>query len=79
MRLKSFFLLPVLFSAAACGPRDGEYTIHLFTTNDVHGTYFDSTYVSERTRPSLMAVSHYVDSVRAASVEENVIFIDILF
>lgn len=76
MRLKSFFLLPVLFSAAACGPRDGEYTIHLFTTNDVHGTYFDSTYVSERTRPSLMAVSHYVDSVRAASGEENVIFID---
>ena len=76
MRLNSFFLLPVLFSAAACGPRDGEYTIHLFTTNDVHGTYFDSTYVSERTRPSLMAVSHYVDSVRAASGEENVIFID---
>lgn len=76
MRLNSFFLLPVLFYAAACGPRDGEYTIHLFTTNDVHGTYFDSTYVSERTRPSLMAVSHYVDSVRAASGEENVIFID---
>lgn len=76
MKLKTVFLLPVLLSAAACGPRDGEYTIHLFTTNDVHGTYFDSTYVSDRTRPSLMAVSHYVDSVRRAVGPENVLFID---
>ncbi len=56
--------------------KDGEYELHLFTTNDVHGTYFDSTYVSSRTKNSLMAVSHYVDSVRTAIGSENVIFVD---
>ncbi len=76
MGLKNFFLLPVLLFAAACGPRDGVYTVHLFTTNDVHGTYFDSMYVSADTRPSLMAVSHYVDSVRAAVGRGNVLLVD---
>lgn len=76
MRIKTLAFLSVILPAAACGPEDGEYTIHLFTTNDVHGTYFDSTYVDGRTRQSLMAVSHYVDSMRNAAGEDNVILID---
>ncbi len=65
-----------LCSACSSGPKDGEYELHLFTTNDVHGTYFDSTYVTDKTRPSLFAVAHYVDSVRAAIGEDKVVFVD---
>ena len=62
--------------ASCCGPKDGTYTFTLLTTNDVHGCYFDSTYVGDRTKNSLLAVSHYADSIRNAVGEENVILID---
>lgn len=66
-----------IVSLCSCGPKDGEYSFQLFTTNDVHGTYFDSVYVAGKdTRPSLLAVSHYVDSVRNAVGEQNVLLID---
>lgn len=61
----------------ACGPKDGEYTFHLYTTNDVHGRYFDSLYVAGKpVQSSLLAVSHYVDSVRTAEGAENIVLID---
>lgn len=63
-------------TAACCGPEDGIHTVKLLTTNDVHGTYFDSTYVDTQTRPSLLAVKWYADSVRAASGADNVILLD---
>lgn len=69
-------LFCLLCTVAACGPRDGEYTFHLLTTNDVHGRYFDSLYVDGGTRESLLAVSSHVDSVRAAVGKENVILVD---
>ena len=71
-----YVFLPVLALSACCGPEDGTYRLQLFTTNDVHGRYFDSLYVSDGTRQSLYAVSHYVDSVRTADGAENVIFVD---
>ena len=58
------------------GPRDGDYVIQLLTTNDVHGTYFDSTYVGDGVRPSLCAVKTVVDSVRAVAGADNVVFVD---
>ena len=44
----------------SCGRtlKDGEYTLTVLSTNDVHGTWFDSTYVDSRTKPSLMAVKY---------------------
>lgn len=64
-------------SAVSCsGPKDGTYTFQLFTTNDVHGCYFDSVYVGNRTRNSLLAVSAYVDSVRNAVGKDKVILVD---
>lgn len=74
----------ILFAAAAAlalvsacsSPKDGVYTVKLLTTNDVHGTYFDSTYVDTQTRPSLCAVKWYADSVRNASAEDAVILLD---
>lgn len=61
---------------SACGPKDGEYTFRLLTTNDVHGHYFDSLYVSEGTSGSLMSVAWYADSIRVADGAENVILLD---
>ena len=61
---------------SCCGPEDGEYTFRILTTNDVHGHYFDSLYVSDATAPALTNVSWYVDSIRTAAGKENVILID---
>lgn len=68
----------MLMAAAmlSCGPKDGEYTFHLITTNDVHGHYFDSSYVEASVRPSLVSVSAYVDSLRGLWGSENVILVD---
>lgn len=72
-------LLPILLlSVVSCGvkPVDGEHTLHLFTTNDIHGCYFDSLYVGNDTRPSLLAVSRLVNSAREEYGADNVILID---
>ncbi len=73
-------LLPLFavmaFLASCSGPKDGEYTFRLLTTNDVHGRYFDSLYVADRTSPALTNISWYVDSIRVADGAENVILID---
>ena len=79
MKIRQYLMMAaVALLAMACrrGPKDGEYTLTVLSTNDVHGTWFDSTYVDNRTRPSLMAVKHYVDSVRTADGAENVLLID---
>ena len=70
------FILPALLAAACCGPKDGEYSFHILTTNDIHGTYFDSTYVDGRTQNSMLAANYFVDSVRTAAGKDNVILID---
>lgn len=51
-------------------------TLHILTTNDVHGRYFDSTYVGQKLSKSLQNISWYVDSVRNAVGEENVLLLD---
>lgn len=61
---------------SSCRPRNGTRELHVLSTNDVHGAWFDSTYVGDRTRPSLLAVSWYVDSIRAAVGKKNVLLID---
>lgn len=71
--LKWFALALIL---TACGPKDGIHTLHLLTTNDVHGRWFDSTYVKKGSRQSLMAVNYYVDSIRKADGPDNVLLID---
>jgi 2',3'-cyclic-nucleotide 2'-phosphodiesterase/3'-nucleotidase len=63
--------------AVACSARvDGDYQLHVLTTNDIHGTYFDSTYVDGGTQNSLLAAYYYVDSVRTAVGPENVVLLD---
>ena len=72
-------ILALMFSVSCApqGPKDGDYTIHLLTTYDVHGRYFDSLYVDGRApKASLLAVSAQVDSLRELYGKDNVIFID---
>lgn len=70
-------LLTLAILAASCSrPEDGTYTFRVLTTNDVHGHYFDSLYVSDGTANSLMNVSWYADSIRVADGAENVILLD---
>lgn len=69
-------MLAAVLVCSCCGPKDGEYTFEILTTNDVHGHYFDSLYVSDRTNTSLLSVAWYADSVRTAVGADNVVMID---
>ena len=62
--------------ASCSGPKDGEYTFRILTTNDVHGRYFDSLYVEGGTSHALTNIAWYADSIRVADGAENVILID---
>lgn len=80
MTIRRLGLLASLVLSITCCNRlkDGEYTLTVLSTNDVHSTWFDSTYVPGKAiRPSLFAVNHYVDSVRAADGAANVLLIDV--
>ena len=75
--MKRLIYIAFLLLLAACGtPKNEEHTLHLLTTNDVHGRWFSSDYVGKGTRESLLAVNWYVDSIRNAVGEENVLLID---
>lgn len=74
---RSTLIFTILFFAAACTrPADGNYTFHILSSNDVHGNYFDSSYIDSGLKKSLITLGWYVDSVRTAEGKENVILID---
>ena len=65
----------LLMLAAACS--SGERTLHIVTTGDVHGNWFDEPYVEGgATKTSLMSVSAWVDSLRQAAGADNVLLLD---
>ena len=66
----------VMLASCTSGPKDGDYVLQLLTTNDVHGTYFDSTYVGNGVKKSLYAVKTIVDSVRSVAGADNVLLVD---
>lgn len=78
--MKGVKFLTVLLAAVSvsCGRSiaDGSYELHVLSTNDVHGAWFDSTYTGGGIKRSLFAVNHYVDSVRAAAGASSVLLID---
>ncbi len=73
-------ILAFLAASAAvcsCGSRvSGDFQFDLLTTNDVHGSWFDSTYVGGPVRNSLMAVNTYVNEFRDSLGRDNVILLD---
>lgn len=76
MKRVIYAILAAAVMSACCGPKDGEYTFRILTTNDVHGRYFDSLYVTDGTINALTNVSWFADSIRTAVGEENVILLD---
>lgn len=65
----------LLMLAASCSP--DERILHIVTTGDVHGSWFDEPYVDgQATKTSLMSVSAWVDSLRGAVGERNVLLLD---
>ncbi len=65
----------VALLTAACAPK--ERTLHIVTTGDVHGSWFDEPYVEGQARKtSLMSVKAWVDSLRNAVGQKNVLLLD---
>ena len=79
MKTRSILLAGAALLMLACNRplKDGEYTLTVLSTNDVHGTWFDSTYIGNGVRKSLFAVNTYVDSVRQADGAENVLLVEV--
>lgn len=75
-RLISCIIAATAILTSCCGPKDGEYTFRILSTNDVHGHYFDTHYLNGQATPSLMSAAWAIDSVRVAAGAENVILID---
>ena len=76
MKTKAFILVLAATILYACGPRDGKYEFHILSTNDIHGTWFDSTYTGGKIKNSLFAINYYVDSIRQNVGKDNVILVD---
>ena len=73
--VRNLLVLTLLVMAAACSP--GERTLHIVTTGDVHGSWFDEPYVEgQSTKTSLTSVSAWVDSLRRAVGPKNVLLLD---
>lgn len=75
-RFITFIACVAALCACSKRPADGEHILHILTTNDIHGSYFDQPYVGDKVRNSLLAVKYYADSVRNATGSDNVILID---
>jgi len=72
-----FLIFSLIIAAVSCsGPKDGVHKLHILTTNDVHSTWFDSTYTGDGVKKSLYAMNYYIDSVRLADGAENVLLVD---
>ncbi len=79
MKLKQLLTIGLAASAVLSCSRtlkDGIYELQVLSTNDVHSTWFDSTYVGGDVKKSLYAMNHYIDSVRNVYGFDNVALID---
>ena len=67
-------LAAALLLALSCS---SDKTLHIVTTGDVHGSWFDQPYVDGGgTKTSLMSVNAWVDSLRRAAGPKNVLLLD---
>lgn len=74
--LKRIIASAIVLVVAVCAAAQ-ERTLHIVTTGDVHGSWFDRPYVEgQASRTSLMSVKHYVDSLRSAAGPENLLLLD---
>lgn len=77
MKKLTVYLILLLASASLYAKAgDGIHTLHLYTTNDVHGHYFDAAYVGDGVQGSLLSVSDYINDRRREFGKDNVILVD---
>lgn len=76
MKYRNILLfIAALTLAFSCTPQ--ERVLHIVTTGDVHGSWFDEPYVEgQSNKTSLMSVHAWVDSLRDAVGEKNVLLLD---
>ena len=68
-------IITAAFLALSCSC--GDQTLHIVTTGDVHGSWFDEPYVEgQANKTSLMSVNAWVDSLRRAVGKRNVLLLD---
>ncbi|MHC1778615.1 MAG: bifunctional UDP-sugar hydrolase/5'-nucleotidase [Bacteroidales bacterium] len=71
-------LLLLLASCRNSSPEDGLHEIEIYSTNDLHGRFFDSLYNDNNVNPySLAKVSTYIKERRALNGSENIVLLDI--
>ena len=87
--MKKLFKLSVLsillaFTITSCSEgklKDGTYNFDVYATNDLHGRFFDSLYVSKNSfethEYSLASVATTMKEARANSTDGNIILLDI--
>lgn len=76
--MKRFYplIFAVLFLLNGCDSKNGDYSLHILATNDVHGSWFSESYVDNTPRRSLVGVKCYVDSIRTGFGAENTLLLD---
>lgn len=82
MRRFFFYIIIVLFvSFIGCTGekiKDGNFSIEIYATNDLHGRIFDSLYTDTTTHAySLSSVSAYIKQARVRAGEGSVVLLDI--
>ena len=82
-KLLAFFIL-LAFTITSCSDgklKDGAYTFEVYATNDLHGRFFDSLYVSNQSElvhpHSLASVAATMREARDNRAEDNIILLDI--
>lgn len=78
MKTRTLVIILASLAALSCSRtlKDGDYTLTVLSTNDVHGCWFDSTYVGNGIKKSVFAMNYYIDSVRTADGPSNVLLVD---
>lgn len=82
-KLLALFIL-LAFTITSCSDgklKDGAYTFEIYATNDLHGRFFDSLYVSNQSElvhpHSLASVAATMREARDNRAEDNIILLDI--
>ncbi len=81
LSLLIFILVASFVSSGQNTLKDGEYTLEVYATNDLHGRFFDSLYVNNQSKLvhpySLASVSTKIKEARRNTDGNNVILLDI--
>lgn len=76
MKRISLLILSALMLLSGCNSKNGEYALQVLATNDVHGSWFATDYVTGAPRRSLMGVKCHVDSIRTEFGVQNTLLLD---